>query len=310
MAAVASSIVSMNPARATARLALGTVQFGIPYGLKRPQRPVPSDEVARSLGLAWDNGIDLIDTAADYGDAESVIAACRPTQARFRIVSKASAIRKASVTQAEVDRVIARVRESLTRLRVRSLDALLVHHAPDLLANGGSELYRGLAHLQADGLIGRIGISVYDSPTMRRVLEEFRIDIVQLPLNVLDQQFLQDGSLDMLASRRIEVHARSAFLQGVLLTDPDRLPARFDHLRAHLAGFHADARGVGLSRASAALGFLRGIPSVGYIVIGVDGVADLQENLRAFADVASRAPALDYDRYAIDDRDMTDPRRW
>lgn len=310
MTQVPDTLLAMEPVPATAGLALGTVQFGIPYGLKRPQSPVPSSEVTKILSLAWDSGIDLLDTAADYGDAESVIAALRPTQARFRIVSKAPAMRPAGTTQTDVDRVIAQVRESLTRLQVERLDALLVHHAPDLLGEGGAALHRGLSHLQSDGLIGRIGISVYDSATMRRVIDEFRIDVVQLPLNVLDQRFVQDGSLDMLSTRRVETHVRSAFLQGVLLTDPDRLPVRFEGLRTHLAGFHADASRAGLSRAAAALGFLRHIPSVGRIVIGVESVADLQENLRAFDDVALRSPALDYGRYAIDDRAMTDPRQW
>ena len=196
------------PARTPPKLALGTVQFGLPYGLVRPDRPVWSTDVQAILDIAWRNGIDMLDTAADYGDAESVIAALRPSGSQFRIVSKTTSIGRSDITQADVDRVVARVHQSLGRLRVATLDALLVHHADDLLALGSHGLYRALAALKSQGFVRRIGVSVYDPATLCLVLDQYDIDVVQLPLNLLDQRFLRDGTLDELTRRGIEVHAR------------------------------------------------------------------------------------------------------
>lgn len=290
------------------KLAVGTVQFGLPYGFARPARAVRASEVRAILGFAWKNGIDMLDTAADYGDAENVIAAVRPPEARFRIVSKTTSNARANGAPVDVDRVAARVRQSLEHLHVESLDALLVHHAEDLLAPNGHRLYAILATLKSEALVRRIGVSVYDPETLRRILDHYDIDVVQLPLNMLDQRFLHDGVLDDLAERHVEVHARSVFLQGVLLADGDRLPVHFDRLRAHLAKLHADVEEAGLTPAAAALNFVKGCRQVNRVLIGVDSLSNLKDNVRAFQ--ASAATTLDFGKYAIEDREMIDPRRW
>ena len=292
-----------------ARLALGTAQFGLAYGLAHPGQPIARTEVREILDFAWRSGIDMLDTAADYGEAETIIAVERPPLARFTVVSKAPPLRLEAIADRDVDRVVARVHESARRLAVERLDALLVHHAPDLLVPGSERLHDALMRLKSDGLVRRIGVSVYDPETLRSVLARFAIDVVQLPLNVLDQRFLQDGTLGLLADRKIEVHARSVFLQGVLVMDPDRVPSRFDPIRAHLSRYHAAASDAGLSPAAAALGFARSCPHVDRIVVGVDSLADLRDDVRAFG-IADAPSGLDYGPYAIDAVDMTDPRRW
>jgi aryl-alcohol dehydrogenase-like predicted oxidoreductase len=292
-----------------AKLALGTVQFGLAYGLMHPDKPIARTDVREILDFAWRNGIDMLDTAAGYGEAETVIAAERPPKSRFAVVSKILPLRQKAITDRDVDRVMVRARESAERLAVECLDALLVHHAPDLLVPGGARLHDALMRLKSNGLVRRIGVSVYDPETLRSVLAHYAIDVVQLPLNILDQRFLQDGMLDVLAGRQIEIHARSVFLQGVLVTDLDRLPSRFDPIRAHLSRYHAAVAQASLSRAAAALGFVGSCRQVDRIVIGVDSLADLRDNVRAFG-VVNGPAVFDYDAYAIDAADMIDPRRW
>ena len=291
------------PAPAAPRLALGTAQIGLPYGLTG--RTLARESTAELLRVAWDEGVDMLDTAAAYGDAERLIGELRPAHARFAVVSRIGAPAEPGIPAAEQA-----VRAALARLRTQRLDALLVHHAPHLLAPGGAERFAELERLKRDGLIGRIGVSIYDAATLQSVLAAYPIDIVQLPLNVLDQRLVRDGSLAALAARGVEVHARSVFLQGVLLTEPASLPPRCAQARAPVERFRAAAAAAGLSAAAAALAFVAGCAGVSRIVIGVDGASQLRANIAALHEALARGRTFDAAALAVEERAVIDPRIW
>lgn len=199
------------PACATApgvlgRLGIGTVQFGQAYGVSNAVGQVPRADVKLILEMAALCGIRLLDTAANYGEAESVLGGTNLKP--FRIVSKTIGV------QHGVHAVIARVRQSVRTLG--AVDLLLVHAAKDLSGHSGTTLWRSLQALKAEGVIGAVGISAYvaDDPVM--LAERFRPDAMQLPFSLLDQRLLADGSLDRLKQLGVEIHARSLFLQGLL----------------------------------------------------------------------------------------------
>jgi aryl-alcohol dehydrogenase-like predicted oxidoreductase len=290
-------------APAAPRLGLGTAQIGLPYGLAG--RPLARESAAELLRVAWEEKVDLLDTAAAYGEAERLIGELRPPHARFAVVSKIGA-----PTEAGIPPAAQAVRAALARLRVARLDALLVHHAPHLLAPGGAERFAELERLKGEGLVGRLGVSVYDAATLKAVLDAYPIDIVQLPLNVLDQRLLRDGSLAALAARGIEVHARSVFLQGVLLAEPARLPTRLAQARAPVERFHARAAAAGLSAAAAALGFVARCAGVSRIVVGVDSASQLRANLAALREALAPGRAFDAAALAVEERAVVDPRSW
>ena len=181
------------------KLALGTVQFGLPYGATNKQGQVGAGEIERILARARAAGIDLLDTAAAYGTSEDVLGASDEARAGFSIVTKTQPLRLESIDAEAVERVVDGVRRSVRRLHVAALDGLLVHHAPDLLAPGGDRLYDALQSLRAEGLVRRLGASVYTVDQLLTLLERYPLEIVQLPMNVLDQAFLQTGTLDRLA---------------------------------------------------------------------------------------------------------------
>jgi aryl-alcohol dehydrogenase-like predicted oxidoreductase len=289
------------------RLALGTVQFGLRYGLAAGC-PIPRPEVRSILEYAWDNGVDMLDTAAVYGNAESVIGEERPTRARFAIVSKTAPLQ----SDAHVDggHVAEAVRASLARLRVPCLDALLVHHADDLMGEGGGRLFRALERLRVEGAVQRIGVSVYDPQTLLAVLDAFPLTVAQIPLNVLDQRFAKDGLLERLTERGVEIHVRSVFLQGVLISDPARLPCRFAPLHETLGRYRTAVAEAGLSPVAAAMRFVIGCPGVSAIVIGVDNLDNLRQNIGSYREAIACREAPRFDSFAFDEPNLIDPRRW
>jgi len=292
----------------TSRLALGTAQFGLPYGLGNSGAAVARGEVEQILALAWERGIDTLDTAADYGTAEEMIGLARPAHASFRIVSKAPRIGKDEITQSDLDAVSASAGRSLERLKVSVLDSILVHHAPDLLARGGGKLFATLQAARERGLTKRVGVSVYDPETLATLLARFPIEVVQLPMNLLDQRFERSGMLAELTRRKVEVHVRSVFLQGALLMG-DNLPRHLAAAAPKIRMLRDAAKEHGVTPAALALSYPAKLTAVSRIVIGVQRADELAANLDAFA-AASALAGFDAAAYSVDDHAIIDPRRW
>lgn len=290
------------------KLGLGTVQFGLRYGLSKPHH-VPEPEVRAILASAWSNQIDLLDTAPAYGSSEEVISAQWPAGAGFAIVTKALRIGEDRVTRSDVDRVIARARLSVERFGPGPLYGLLIHESNDLLVDGGEKLFAALRCLREEGGFGRLGVSVYHPDVLLRILERFPIDMVQVPLNAIDQRFARSGLIADLASRGIEVHVRSVFLQGFLISEESAFPRQLQRAVPLADRFRRNARMHGLDPAAAAL-LCAVQPGVSRIIIGVDSMATLQANLQAFADARAWRGDFDFSPYALDDANALDPRRW
>jgi aryl-alcohol dehydrogenase-like predicted oxidoreductase len=277
------------------RLGLGTVQFGQAYGVSNTTGQVPLEEVQAMLARAAGQGVAVLDTAANYGQAEEVLAQC-DTRA-FRIVSKTASAKNG------VAAVIARARQSVQSLG--KVDVLLVHAVADLKGPDGDELWRALRGLKEQGAVGAIGISAYVADDPAALAGRFRPDVMQLPFSLLDQRLLQDGSLARLKALGVEVHARSLFLQGLLfmetvpetLRDAAPLLAR---VRQHIASAH-------VTPLVAALGFVLSRPEIDVAVVGATSRHELDEILTA---ARAPLPALDWAACALDDARILTPSLW
>ncbi len=293
------------------RLALGTVQFGLPYGVTHAGGRVTDAEAKHILTVARAANIAMLDTAAGYGEAEDVLGRIGAHKS-FRIVTKTMAAGTSRLEKSDLDRIEVRFMASLAKLQASPVDTVLVHAPADLLMPGGDSLWEQMKSWQSQGLVRRVGISVYDRADLDALLARFSPDVVQLPLNVLDQRLLRDGSITDLGRRGIAIHIRSVFLQGLLLQDPARCPLHMARTRPHLERWSAYCRERQIQPLEAALAFGLGIAEIEHVVIGVHSAAHLGEIL----DAASAAPpprgwaAMDWASLAVNDADAVDPRRW
>lgn len=271
------------------RIALGTVQFGLPYGVANTQGQVSYDQAEAMIGAMRTVGIDTIDTAIAYGEAETVLG--RIGISDFRLVSKVPAL--CEPAYAVDDWVVAQVEASLERLRVPRLGGLLLHAPDDLLGPHGTDLTRGLLRARDGGLVERIGLSVYSPEQLAALVDRLPLEILQIPLNVFDRRFVETGWLDRLVSDNVEVHARSAFLQGLLLMPPDRVPSKFAPFNTLIDGWHSWLAGdaaAGMSTVQACLAHVASYAGISRIVVGADSLAQLQDIIEAASAVSLRAP--------------------
>jgi aryl-alcohol dehydrogenase-like predicted oxidoreductase len=281
------------------RIALGTVQFGLDYGVSNVRGRIPQAEVLTILQEAWDSGIDTLDTAPAYGDSENLIGRfLAERNCPYRTVTKLDPERSAEES----------IRTSLNRLHIDRVHATLVQNYRHFQAD--ATLWQGLMNARIEGLTEQIGFSLYYPAELDRILDDgLQIDLVQLPFSLIDRRF--EPYLPVLERAGIRVHARSVFLQGLVFMRPDELPHHLASARGTIERLYALSVQLGMSVAALCLKFVLARSEIHRVVIGIDSLESLRNNLTSIAgDDLSVDAIRQLSRLAIDDERITVPSNW
>ena len=255
------------------KLALGSANFGLDYGVANNSGRISERELADILLFAHGACIKVIDTAQAYGDSVARIGSlCEDNQ--FNFVTKIGAEFK---NQSLDHNVINSVKESCIRLNQSRLYAVMIHHPEVLLSNQGTKVISELNILKEQGVISKVGVSIYSPEILTVISSLFTVDIVQAPFNVFDQQILSSGWSDKLKSNGVEIHTRSVFLQGLLLMEQSSLPDYFmNYWPAHFDAWYEFLNYNGTDALEVALKFALQQDWIDKIVVGVDSVTQLK----------------------------------
>lgn len=285
------------------KLALGTVQFGLSYGIANQSGKVTVKEARRILTLASENGIDVIDTAIAYGDSEEVLGDLGVD--RFKIVTKLPAVPQGlSNIDAWIEH---QIEESLTRLGQSSVYGLLLHYSGNLLGDTGKQVIQTLGRLQSSGLVQKIGVSIYDPSELDLVTQITNIDLVQAPLNLVDRRLESSGWLKRLHERGVEVHTRSTFMQGLLLMPRGKIPQKFERWSKIWDAWHTGLKQRQASPATACLNYPLSLPEIDRVVVGVDTVQQLQSLIEI---VMKPTIVDDWSMLISQDDQLINPSQW
>lgn len=284
------------------RLALGTVQFGLPYGIANQSGQVGRDEVKAMLQLAAESGIDMLDTAIAYGESERCLGevGC----GAFKLITKLPCLPEACP---DVGSWVAdQLAQSLSRLSVGQVYGLMLHRPEQLLSADGEEIFAALLALKKAGKFRKIGISVYSPNDLDALIDNFPIDIVQIPFNLVDRRMHHSGWLKKLKELGIEVHARSAFLQGLLLMSETAIPAKFSPWSDTWRQWHAWLLSHDVGAVEACVAFSLSFSEIDRVVVGADSATQLNEIILA----AKKLVSYDFPDLRCDDENLINPARW
>jgi len=290
------------------RLGLGTAQFGWPYGVSNKLGKPNEGEVAAILQYASEAGIGYLDTASTYGNAEALVGRYLPRHHPFRIVIKVPPIVDDKIDTSHRKVLLDVIETSLDRLKVERVHAILMHAPDDLHKAGWQHLVEALQQAQSNKWTALIGASVYDAGQLSLAFNRMRPQIVQLPLNVLDRRLLGSGWIDRLKDSGAEIHARSVFLQGLLLMDPSALPQFFAPISEHIRAFRTRWKELGVPAIIACLSFVLQQRGIDAVIVGVNQRAELEEIAAGLASAEDKDGDLE-STVELDDI-YVDPRRW
>ncbi len=277
------------------RPALGTVQFGLNYGISNTSGQVPLEEVRKILEFAKELNIDTLDTAPGYGNSERVLGEIGVDD--FQIVTKTTSL------QLGVANVLKSFHQSLVDLNTSSVDGLLIHNIDDIKDKQFDDLYEELHKLKQDKLINKIGFSTYTPDQVDFLLDNFDFDLIQVPFNVFDTRLIDGGQLQILRNKQIEIHARSVFLQGLLLNFK-QLGSYFSKWTGQFNNYQEIVQDSELSLLEYALSFVLNTKEIDVTLVGVSNSSQLTEIIKA------SNLNLDLKAYDIDDINLLNPSLW
>ncbi len=265
------------------KLALGTAQFGLPYGIANHDGQVTRAAVKAMLQLAATNGVDMVDTAIAYGDSETCLGEVG-TQG-LKIVTKLPAVPNGCVDVSSW--VQDQVAASLARLAVSSVYGLLLHRPEQLFRTEGKALFQALQGLKETGLVQKVGVSIYDPNELATLTTQYRLDLVQAPFNLVDRRLHTTGWLKRLKHEGIEIHTRSTFLQGLLLMPQASIPAQFELWSELWVKWHEWLSSRKISAVQASLAFPLRFSEIDRVVVGADSLSQLKQIMSAAASVTT-----------------------
>lgn len=294
------------------KLCLGTVQFGIDYGLRGRSKPSLGNSVAM-LNYAVRNGVEAIDTSALYGDAESVVGEFLsqspiPRENLF-VVSKFGVAGFEGLSSQELEqRLLDEAGISLSRLGLNRLDAYICH-VPSAVRD--DRVVQALGALRRSGLASRVGFSVYETDEAEIAIKSNVVDFLQIPFSILDQRMATRGILDMAVHKGVLLHSRSAYVQGLALMGPESVPEHLAEIRPAIARLAELCRAVNLSRQVLALAFVRSYAQISHLVFGVHDMEQLVDTIESFSsdipgDVVREAQRL----FADIKPELVMPNKW
>jgi len=281
------------------KIALGTAQFGINYGISN-EKGIPNDkELKMIFTSARNHGIKYLDTHSAYGNSEERIGTLG--NSFFKIVTKFSKV----TSNMELRSSLA---NSLKRLNADFIYGFLAHDPNSLIS--APSLWHELLELKRSGKIKKIGYSLYSPEQLEKLMELGCIpEIVQLPYSLLDRKF--EGYLPLLKEHNTEIHVRSVFLQGLYLMNPSSLPKKLSSLKESLTILQKLCKNEKKSVAEIALNFVRVNPYIDQLVIGVESAQQLNENIDLISkQISSPEFFVKLDSINVKDKLLLNPSNW
>lgn len=274
---------SLNPETSSkefSRLTLGTVQFGLPYGVANRAGQPPYETARDILACAIEGGVTCLDTAAGYGESEAVLGRALAelgAAERVSVVTKIAPLAD-NLSPARADALVEEsVNNSLRHLRLERLPFCLFHRERDF------RYADSLLKLRDRGLVERVGCSTTTASATRTIIGSGLAEAVQFPASVLDRRFTGAEIAGAARSRGMAVFARSVYLQGLVFLPDATTPEDLSGVippRRRLAEL---AREAGIPLAELALRYVLGLSDLTSILIGVESLDQMRETLVLFA---------------------------
>lgn len=273
------------------KIVLGTVQFGLQYGINSAGRP--SEEAVKSiLTEASKGGITTLDTSSAYGNSEEILGGCITPEAGFKIVSK--------YPKGETP-VVEMFNGSLKRLKVNKLYGYLLHHFE--VYKNNPNVWDEFVALKESGKVQKIGFSLYSPEELQFILDnKSPFDLIQVPFNIFDKKFLP--LMKDVHEKGVEIHVRSTFLQGLFFKDRETLPEKLRPLKKYLLELDEFSRQSGLNISEIALNYNLQSPYIDGVLIGVDNISQLQMNLASVKDTP-----IDVN-IEVEEKELLNPVNW
>lgn len=285
------------------KLILGTVQFGIDYGVNNSIGKLEENQVLELFKIAHNQGIRILDTAEVYGNAHEIIGNFhkKNDDSRFKIITKfPHSVKYNSINN--------KVLQYLEQLAVSSIEVLMFHSFESFKTN--YKALDSLKELKSKGSIKNIGVSVYTNEHLKQLLNEDLITVIQFPFNMLDNFNVRGDLLDQLKQKGKSIHTRSAFLQGLFFKNTNDKSPIVQNLKTELKILNQIIIDSNCSIEELALSYCLHQENIDNVIIGVDSILQLNANIKASSYNISQDDIKVINNIQVKDLDLLNPSLW
>jgi len=284
------------------KIALGTANFGQKYGLAG--KIIKSDKkIKKIIQFANNSKIKLIDTSNNYGSSETLLG--NNNLKNFKIITKLKISNDEKKSNNLENIVFNKVEESLLKLNIKKLYAILLHESNDLKSNKRHKLIKVLKKLKKRNLVSKIGISIYNPKELNFIWPFWKPDIVQCPFNILDRRIYESGWLKKLKKNKTEIHVRSIFLQGLLLQNEKSMPRKFKKWKNIFKKWNNYCKKENISKIQGCINFIKSFKKISFVIIGFENIKQVKNIISYFEN-----DRKSYTTIACNDIRLIDPRLW
>ena len=283
------------------KIVIGTANFGKKYGNFTQKEKVKSNEIKNIFNYLNKNKINFLDTAYDYQNENEL---------ENLKISKWNLITKIHYRNLKRENYIINLKK---KLGFKKYYGILIHikNTNEILNKKNIELFNFLKYLKKKGVTKKIGFSIYEPDHVKLLLKNFKFNLIQCPINILDTRLIKNGYLKKLKNKNIEIHARSIFLQGLLLSNLNKIPKKFSLWKKISYGWENYLIKKNISKLEYCLDFINNVPEVDKIVVGLNNLNQLKETLNILKKIKNKNKKIINFKFIYkNSTKLIDPRKW
>ena len=283
------------------KICIGSANFGLNYGYKK--KKLNKKKIKIIIDYSYKMGINCIDTAISYGNTHKILGDLQSK--KFNFVTKLPLPPKK--TKSLKNWCISTVIKAKKKLKIDHIYGLLIHDTKILEnKNNANEIYEALNILKKKKIINKVGLSIYDPTELDYYFNTYKFEIIQFPFNIFDRRILNSGWLQKLSKKKVELHARSVFLQGLLLIELEKIPKKLKKWNKYFLKLNKFAEKKNISKKRACISFVRKYKTIDKFVIGINDLDQLKENLTLFGDKIIKIPS----NLEVKAQKLLNPKMW
>ena len=286
------------------KLAIGTAQFGLNYGLTNKKGKVKISEVNKVLNFARENKLNYLDTSQNYGNSELILG--KNKIKNFKIITKIN-LAKIKLENKTTKKIENLVLKSLKNLKVKKVYAVLLQDTNIIFKKNGIKIYNALNYLKKKKLISKFGYSIYDFKNLNSLCVKYKPDLIQCPFNIFDRRLLESKNLNFLKKNKIEIHIRSIFLQGLLLSSTNKkIMKKFREFKNLFKNYDYFLKKNKISNLKTCLSFVSKYKKIDKIIVGIDSLSQLSKIYNLKLNKNLNFPT----HISSNNNKLIDPRNW
>ena len=287
------------------KLILGTVQFGLDYGINNSIGKPTNKNIYKILDYAYENGIRTLDTAESYGNAHLIIGNYlkKNSKKNFKLISKLNS--KQILNKGKLKfHIINKLKE----FNIEYIHGYMIHDFKNFIQN--EYLLKELESIKREGFINIVGISLYENDEIVNVINNYNnFDFIQVPFNLLDNETRRGKVLKLAKKKNIKIFSRSTFLQGLFFKQLNSFPSNLNPLKKYIKKIKNIQASSQTDINSIALNYCLSKKYIDKVLIGVESLSQLKKNLN---DINNNN--LDFkteiDKMIVKETSLLNPTNW